>query len=247
MAQRYSCAFNGLCEPDRHGAYSSSALCERECEGQPNKELTYLAYNYNPEGAYELAPSDRIRLLKDLLHVETTSDFSYHLLKAYSDRNWWDFRRLLMSIPEADPSQFPMVEDVIDISLLNVLRQFYIPTFPLDYLHARQIFENEVQDAFQGFRYVGEFNPGIIDILMREYELYDEYDYDYSNKIGIVADAYDEDLEHRLQVLSTGLRAELLPVFTDVDVDQVIHDALQGAPLAKWADTIDLLNQSSHS
>lgn len=84
----YSCSFAGTCEWDDYGQYPDLASCEAACVGQANPDTTRLIYQYAPaEAAQVLAPSDRVRLVRQLIGVDVSAAASYDALLAIDHRD----------------------------------------------------------------------------------------------------------------------------------------------------------------
>jgi hypothetical protein len=79
---RYSCALNGLCESDPLGAYDSLEECQDECASSENRDLMYLILAYVTDDVRLLAPSDRVRVVRELTGETLTPGQAYKLLLA---------------------------------------------------------------------------------------------------------------------------------------------------------------------
>lgn len=63
---RYSCGFNGRCEANPYGEYSSRTRCFDHCQSISNKDIQDLIYQYSPQEAIQLAPTDQRRIINRL-------------------------------------------------------------------------------------------------------------------------------------------------------------------------------------
>lgn len=70
---RYSCNFKGDCEEDANGRYISRENCQRRCRGKEQKEVSYSVFEYAPQEALQLAPSDQQEITKRLTGLSLTA------------------------------------------------------------------------------------------------------------------------------------------------------------------------------
>ena len=80
MALRYSCGLNGECQEDPQGRYRSVGACQRNCQAVDSKDVQYLIYGYSPQNAIDLAPLDRIEVVKRLTGAVVDPTDAYNIL-----------------------------------------------------------------------------------------------------------------------------------------------------------------------
>lgn len=107
---RYSCALNGRCERDEHGAFSSYYACRRQCIGAGSKDVIDIIYSYEPATAAYLAPSDRRRVALRLTGV------------SFSAR---DAQAVLLALA---------ANDMRTLALYPELFEYLVATYPLEEL-----------------------------------------------------------------------------------------------------------------
>jgi len=99
----YSCSLRGVCEEDPYGPFPSLQDCQRQCRGTPSVDTQLLIYQFAPEGALVLAPSDQREVLRRLqnLDVDDPSDLR-EILSALGTNDPSD----LLSFPIFYPTLF---------------------------------------------------------------------------------------------------------------------------------------------
>lgn len=85
---RYSCAFNGTCEPDPNGQYASEEECLLNCESTPDKDINYLILQYAPGGLSTLAPSDQVEVARRLTGVVFDRNYVSVIVEALANLDW---------------------------------------------------------------------------------------------------------------------------------------------------------------
>jgi hypothetical protein len=79
----FSCSANGDCEDDPQGPYSSLEACRADC--QPHilpRDLTDLVYQYSPASALGLAPSDQVRIVRQITNLVVGPEAARRILAA---------------------------------------------------------------------------------------------------------------------------------------------------------------------
>jgi len=92
---RYRCALSGHCEPSEEG-YAQYSECQANCAGTENKDLIYLTLSYIPQDALQLAPSDQIRVVSDIIGKKLPFRSANQVLRALASDSWLEQR----SVPE---------------------------------------------------------------------------------------------------------------------------------------------------
>ncbi|MFA6972790.1 MAG: hypothetical protein WC208_15510 [Gallionella sp.] len=92
---RYRCALSGHCEPSEEG-YAQYSECQANCTSTENKDLIYLTLSYIPQEALQLAPSDQIRVVSDIIGKKLPFRSANQVLKALASDSWLEQR----SVPE---------------------------------------------------------------------------------------------------------------------------------------------------
>jgi hypothetical protein len=83
MYHRFSCASNGQCEANPHGEYPSLLKCGQECQAHPlDRDTMDLAYHYAPGSALHLAPSDQVRIIRQITGLTVKRSEAERVLKA---------------------------------------------------------------------------------------------------------------------------------------------------------------------
>ena len=81
----YSCSFNGNCEANPSGGYTSLEECQANCDSVLFADLLYIIMSYSPEEALRLAPSDMIRVAKNITGGQHTAFSARYLLQALKE------------------------------------------------------------------------------------------------------------------------------------------------------------------
>lgn len=116
MTTRYSCAFNGTCELDPNGRYTSEQDCLRNCDSTPDKDITYLILQYAPRGLSVLAPSDQVEIIKRLTGVVVTRGDVSIISEAIDQLDWRFLVTTALSEWVAEELDIPafLVNDVLE-------------------------------------------------------------------------------------------------------------------------------------
>jgi hypothetical protein len=123
---RYSCGFNGQCEPDADGIFESLEDCEAECQAREAKDINYLIYEYDPVSALELGPHDRAEVVRRLTDQPAlTPDGALALLRVLQNVDltpdeFQEMAEILTTNPELAPL-------VLDNPGHNLWRWFDVP------------------------------------------------------------------------------------------------------------------------
>jgi hypothetical protein len=135
----YSCAYDGMCELDEYGTYSSEEACQIECQGIENKETTYITHSYNPRSAMELAPSDRVRVIKEIVGAQYQDllENSYDILEDIANRNLWTLQNYDVDLGDYVKNQ----KTALDVIILSTLGEYNF-SIPVDYKRLRAIIRN---------------------------------------------------------------------------------------------------------
>lgn len=137
---RFSCSYSGQCEPDRYGQFASQEECQANCSGIENKDIEYSIRSYDVGSALHLAPTDRIRVVKDAYGLIVPADEAYKIIEAHAHSNWWVLRRYA-HMREFVESQIRGLDKL----LLGYLSASINERFPLDY----QYFRREMSDRIR--------------------------------------------------------------------------------------------------
>lgn len=80
--EKFACSLRGICESDPDGSYEERGSCEKKCHSSEQVDMLYEILSYNPKAALEAAPSDRVRVIRDLTGIRVRPEDSYQILRA---------------------------------------------------------------------------------------------------------------------------------------------------------------------
>ena len=90
MTERYACNYNGKCETDSHGEFTTLSECQEVCQGVDNKDLHYLIGEYAPRNGMNMAPSDQVELVRRITGFAPASSEAAVILLEIGLRDYED-------------------------------------------------------------------------------------------------------------------------------------------------------------
>jgi hypothetical protein len=122
MQDRFSCAFNGTCEPDLTGSYASEAECQADCRSVEDKDINYLILQYAPLGLESVAPSDRAEVIRRITGATISRSYSLTISMLIEHQNWTSLSRFPQFRPwlsEMFHIPIPILHDVLQARQFN--------------------------------------------------------------------------------------------------------------------------------
>jgi hypothetical protein len=126
MTPRYSCGFGGECEEDELGPFATSEACRSRCRPRPNREAELTIFEYAPEEALALAPSDQVRVVRRLTGVTVPPVAARAVLQVISKREEVEWS-LLWSLPPA--TRVALVRYLTGATLTSKQASYFLANF----------------------------------------------------------------------------------------------------------------------